>query len=173
MNTQKTLKIRQCMYIILIVLWMATVFGFSNQPAEKSDETSLAIANQITEIVSKVKPVNDDINQLLNKVVRKLAHYTIYLVGGILIINYINTLKLKDKQKIIYAILIGLIYAATDEFHQNFIEGRSPLLIDVFIDTIGVITGVCVYYFMQRIANKQKNVLQIEAGKQESKLYIK
>ena len=34
-----------------------------------------------------------------------------------------------------------MVYAATDEFHQGFVDGRSPGVRDVFIDTLGGFTA--------------------------------
>ena len=36
----------------------------------------------------------------------------------------------------------GIIYATTDEIHQYFVIGRSGEVADVFLDGIGVVTGV-------------------------------
>lgn len=36
----------------------------------------------------------------------------------------------------------AILYAFTDEFHQSFVPGRTPSLIDVGIDTIGAFIGL-------------------------------
>ena len=38
------------------------------------------------------------------------------------------------------AAAISVAYAATDEFHQTFIEGRHGTPVDVLIDTVGIAT---------------------------------
>ena len=38
--------------------------------------------------------------------------------------------------------LVGALYAASDEFHQSFVPGRGPSIIDVGIDSLGVFTGI-------------------------------
>lgn len=43
------------------------------------------------------------------------------------------------------AIAIG--YAATDEFHQTFVEGRQGHVRDVVIDTLGVIVAATAYRY--------------------------
>ena len=43
------------------------------------------------------------------------------------------------------AILIGGLYAVTDEIHQNFVRGRHGAWYDVVIDTIGVTIGVVIW----------------------------
>ena len=36
----------------------------------------------------------------------------------------------------------AILYACTDEFHQSFVPGRSPSLVDVGIDTVGTFVGL-------------------------------
>lgn len=38
--------------------------------------------------------------------------------------------------------LVGVLYAASDEFHQSFVPGRGPSIVDVGIDSLGVLTGI-------------------------------
>ena len=49
--------------------------------------------------------------------------------------------KIKKKIFILIPTAISLVYAATDEFHQGFVDGRSPGVRDVFIDTLGGFTA--------------------------------
>lgn len=39
-----------------------------------------------------------------------------------------------------------LLFALSDEFHQSFVLGRNPSLIDVGIDMFGAALGVCIAY---------------------------
>jgi VanZ family protein len=48
------------------------------------------------------------------------------------------------------AVLLAILYAASDEFHQSFTPGRSPAIIDICIDTIGSIIGISVTCFFRR-----------------------
>lgn len=46
-----------------------------------------------------------------------------------------------------------MLYAAGDEFHQGFVDGRSPKFFDVGIDTAGVFTGtifILIIYLLVR-----------------------
>ena len=43
--------------------------------------------------------------------------------------------------------LLAILFAATDEFHQSFVQGRHPTPVDVGIDTIGAGLGLLVKYF--------------------------
>lgn len=81
------------------------------------------------------------------KITRKMAHYTIYAVGGIIIycmvITYAESRKIKLKN-IVIAISIGILNAILDEIHQFFSDGRTPQLFDVIVDTLGIVTGIVV-----------------------------
>ena len=39
------------------------------------------------------------------------------------------------------AVAISVAYAATDEFHQTFVEGRHGTPVDVLIDSVGIATA--------------------------------
>jgi VanZ family protein len=43
------------------------------------------------------------------------------------------------------AVAITLAYAAGDEFHQSFVEGRHGTPVDVLIDAVGVAIAVAIY----------------------------
>ena len=42
---------------------------------------------------------------------------------------------------LIVALALGALYAVSDEAHQTFVEGRVGAVLDVAIDTLGVLTG--------------------------------
>lgn len=48
---------------------------------------------------------------------------------------------IKNPKLIILSIYIGVLYAASDEWHQSFNMNRIPLVADVMVDSIGVISG--------------------------------
>lgn len=70
-------------------------------------------------------------------VLRKLAHLTEYALLGALLQRALARPGL--------AILIGGLYAATDEIHQHFVPGRHAAWYDVAIDTVGVMIGVTLW----------------------------
>ena len=68
-------------------------------------------------------------------VLRKLAHVTEYAVLGFLLARVVT---------IAPALLIGVLYAVTDELHQMFVAGREGAPRDVAIDALGVAIGILV-----------------------------
>lgn len=149
-------------YIILIIIWMIIVFMFSmengNKSANTSKTTTIKIVNIITKNLSITEQEKNDIVDKLDPIIRKLAHYTLYTIGGILIINYTDKLDIEKRKKIIYAIIIGILYAITDEIHQYFVPSRSGRILDVCIDTAGVITGIVIFIMVKDILNKIINL---------------
>ena len=138
--------------IILILVWMATVFIFSNQGGTKSSSTSRKVTETVVQAISsKTVEENEPLIEKLDKVTRKLAHYTIYTIGGILIMNYAYTTDKTKKEKILYSIAFGAGYAVTDELHQFFVAGRSARIFDVGIDTLGVTTGIAIYLVARKV----------------------
>ena len=43
------------------------------------------------------------------------------------------------------ALLIAVMYAVTDEFHQSFVSGRHPAVTDVGIDALGACAGLALW----------------------------
>ena len=144
-------------FLILIFAWMIRVFMFSNEPADTSEKTSLNITEKIVNIFEKqnieVKEKEKIIDQI-DPIIRKLAHFTLYAIGGFLILNYINTYEILDTKKFGLSITAGAIYACSDEIHQIFVDGRSGQITDVIIDSFGIILGILIAFCVIKIYNK-------------------
>lgn len=158
----KKWKKKQVIYVILILLWMLIIFCFSHQQGNESEQTSKGIVINILNMITRNLKIENkqEIIFIVDAIIRKLAHYTIYILGGILITGFVKTLSIKTKQVVIYSILIGAIYASSDEIHQLFVPGRSGKITDVLIDTIGVATGICIYMLLSQVISihKQKKL---------------
>lgn len=128
--------------IILLIIWMITVFCFSNQQGETSGSTSGKVIKAILKIFTK--DVSEQKIQKLQLPIRKLAHFTIFAIGGVLAIMLLNQYNIPLIQKIMYSQLIITAYAATDEFHQRFIPGRTASIWDVLIDSAGALTAILI-----------------------------
>ena len=78
---------------------MIIVFWFSNQGGTKSSGASSRVTNVVVKVVEKVRNMEfteQEKNQA-ELVVRKLAHYTIYTIGGFLIMNYAYSMEKTKK----------------------------------------------------------------------------
>ena len=70
-------------------------------------------------------------------VLRKIAHAGEFAVLGALLFR-----ALRDE---LPALGLGVAYAASDELHQHFVEGRVGSPLDVLIDSVGVAIGVLLW----------------------------
>ena len=68
----------------------------------------------------------------------------------------ISTFEMKEKNRIIISLIIGIIYACSDEIHQSFVPERSPMITDVMIDTMGVMLGILLIMLGKAIIKKYK-----------------
>ena len=150
-------KFKQIIYLALIIIWMLTVFLFSNENGNDSQNTSKFVTEKIVQILTFNQNITEEQELALventDHIIRKLAHFSIYALGGILIYNYIDTFNIKKNRKIVASIAIGILYAAFDEFHQYFVSGRSAQILDVCIDSLGVIIGVIFIYLIKKPLN--------------------
>jgi VanZ family protein len=64
---------------------------------------------------------------------RKLAHAGEYAVLGALLARAVAEQA---------AFRLGIAYAVTDELHQAFVPGRAGTLLDLGIDSVGVLLGI-------------------------------
>ena len=124
---------------------MFTIFMFSNQEATESQALSENVASKTQEIITNKK----DDGKKYNKIIRKIAHFTLYLILGIsvylFLIEFIN-----DKKLIIFTIAICFVYAISDEVHQFFVPGRSFQILDIILDTIGSLTSLIIFKLIKK-----------------------
>ena len=147
--------------IVLLILWMMIIFAFSNQKAVDSSNLSSGLIDRTVVKVYKVfygdisKEKEEVIIEKYSYPIRKLAHYSLYFILGILsflvIVDYKNNKKL-----ILYSMFICFLYACTDELHQLFIAGRSAEIKDVLIDSFGSLTSILLCNFIYLISKIKK-----------------
>lgn len=140
------MKIKRLLLIILLICWMATIFRFSSECGSKSSGTSRGTIKFVLDKLCVTNNMSDieieELVELLQTPARKLAHFSIYAIGGIISYSLVNQYNIKLKKKIILSFGICLIYAITDEVHQAFIPDRSSQISDVLIDSLGALLGI-------------------------------
>ena len=148
---------------ILMLLLLSTffiIFGFSSQDGEKSGNISKKITEEIItripQIQEKEQNEREAITLRIEKVIRKIAHFSIYTAVGLLLMALISTFEMKEKNRIIISLIIGIIYASSDEIHQSFVPERSPMITDIMIDTMGVMLGILLIMLGKAIIKKYK-----------------
>jgi VanZ family protein len=127
---------------VAVILWMVLIFCLSNQPATQSAALSTGIAELIVQSIEKVTHYfGFDIAQF-DYIVRKNAHFFVYFVLGMLVLHALKRSGMSRYRAIRIALLICVLYAISDEIHQQFVPGRGPGIKDVFIDSAGAMVGI-------------------------------
>lgn len=158
---KKNLIFKRILFLIILTITFYIIFSFSAQDGEKSGTLSEKITEIIVNIISKIKTMDDSTKifyiQKLHPIIRKLAHFSIYTVVGFSIMGFMCTFDIRNVFKFITSFSIGVIYAITDEIHQSFIPGRCASIMDVGIDSLGVLTGIfgliVLIIFLEAIVN--------------------
>ena len=135
---------------ILTLLWMSMIFYLSNQPAVQSSQLSSGITKRFVIIMANFVPEIKNLEfESLESCIRKNAHFIAYFFLGVL--SLISLLLSNNKKATLYAFVLCLTYAASDELHQLFVYGRSCQIRDVLIDTAGAILGILLVVAIYRI----------------------
>lgn len=133
-------------FMLLLLTTFAAIFKFSSQIAEESDSISNGLLRKIIDVFPYTKGLSEEIKIKMvehgNPIIRKLAHFSIYALVGVWIMAFMSTFDMRLYKKWVISMLVGVTYAASDEFHQSFVPGRGPSIIDVGIDSLGVFTGI-------------------------------
>ena len=136
-------KYKKRISILLVIIWMLLIFIMSSFNSTESNNQS----NFIIDIIANLFNINNI--DTLNLIIRKLAHFTEYFILGVLVYN----MTYNYNKKTFIAIIICVLYAISDEFHQMIVPGRSCQLLDITIDSSGSITGI---YIIKTFINNFK-----------------
>lgn len=135
------------LFIILTLLWMGVIFYFSSQTGEDSSQMSGTITKSVIRLFINdydTLPLQQQIKiyDATSYIIRKTAHYLEYAVLAMFV--YFSFCFFSKRKYLNYGIplLIAILYAISDEFHQSFIANRMPAFKDVIIDSLGALTMI-------------------------------
>ena len=115
--------------------WMVFIFMMSAMPGDVSGEQSGFVTEMIEKALTFVfgaQTAGWISVDALEMVVRKCAHMGEYAV---LFWHALSVSGANHPART--ALIVCAAYAASDEFHQYFSDGRGPSTVDVMIDTVG------------------------------------
>lgn len=128
--------------IICIIVLCCKIFALSSQDGGVSAGTS----RQFTEILLKTLGLecNDRTIEIINPVIRKVAHFSVYMLLGFLTMCTCETFKWQRVYKFDFSTMFAFVFACSDELHQRLVPGRSGEFADVCLDTVGAMLGVLI-----------------------------
>lgn len=148
--------------IAMCILWAGLIFAMSGEAAPASAERSTGLAEQLLTaalpgFLEQTVETQVKILAFADHLLRKTAHFGIYAVlGGLLCFASLGFEKTKVRH-LWHTLLVGTIYAASDELHQAFVPGRGPAVTDVLLDSIGVFCGIGIMLFIGIFVQRKKN----------------
>lgn len=128
------------------------IFYFSSQNGDTSSDTSGGFISFFCELLVPSFSGFDGENRTefvesLQHIVRKCAHYSIYFILAIFLLQFFLTFK-RLRKKIWRPFIVSwafcILYAATDELHQYFVPERSSQITDVAIDSLGALSALLI-----------------------------
>jgi VanZ family protein len=136
--------------ILLLIIWLSTIFMFSSQKEEETKKTS-----DTFDVVINVVIKDERKKPSAKWFVRKLAHFTEYFILALLIINVIKDYRIINYKWLIFTMIMCTLYAISDEYHQSFVAGRQARILDVCIDSSGALLSTLIYIIFNK--NKLKD----------------
>ncbi|MGH7943043.1 MAG: VanZ family protein [Limisphaerales bacterium] len=130
-----------------VLVWMAVIFGASADA--HSYEHSSRILIPVLHWLFPHMPMWEI--ERIHNFSRKCCHVIEYAIFGFLVFRAVNfsrnPLPPWSWPRVCGALLLVLLYAASDEFHQSFVPNRTPRVFDVCIDTAGGAAGLLAAWF--------------------------
>ncbi|MDO4650089.1 MAG: VanZ family protein [Eubacteriales bacterium] len=132
------------------LIMMYVIYSFSAQSGEVSGDLSYKISYQIVESKNELMNTNLSYDALTSEAyriqiyVRKAAHMTEYFMLALAISFPLYVYGVRGIFLLLLAGVFCVAFAASDEFHQGFVEGRGPSAMDVLIDSCGAALGILV-----------------------------
>lgn len=91
--------------------------------------------------ISSIPSLSTDLGTW-DTILRKAAHISEYAVLGALLYRVLG--------REAPALAAGIAYAATDELHQHFVNGRTGAVVDIAFDAVGVALGMLIWLRLRR-----------------------
>lgn len=130
------------------LILMYAIYNFSAQPAEVSSQLSFQVSCKIVEAADYVLDTNleqwevENWATRIHFITRKLAHMTEYFALAVAVSFPLYVYGVHGIWLMLLAGFICVGFACGDEYHQSFVDGRSPSPKDVAIDSFGVFWGI-------------------------------
>lgn len=135
----------------LLCLNLAFIWGNSLLPRE----ASAALSRWVLNFLTSLNPDDAGLSVAGDGPLRKAAHFLEFCSLGMLLSWLFGMLRSKHWQRAAFPLLCGIAAACLDETIQCFVPGRGPGIKDVGIDTLGVILGIVIIYFInQKLKSK-------------------
>jgi len=136
--------------LFILVLWSASltfILFNATQTGSQSSGFSLEVASLLSNVLSRIG-ISVDID-IFHTLIRMGGHVIQYFIFGYLSIWVISIYQLKW-----YNIFRTVYIMILDETIQLFTPGRAAELLDILLDSVGVILAVIFFFITKQIFKK-------------------
>lgn len=117
--------------MLLLLCTFFVIFRFSAQDGDESGSLSRKVTTEFINRFPYTRDLGIETKEKLithvEPIVRKLAHLSIYTIVGMCIMSFMCTFKLKLRTRLGVSLIVGLIYAISDEWHQSFVPRKRTI----------------------------------------------
>ncbi len=145
-----------------VVAWMVVIFLMSadegNDSGRKSDKVVKVVFDAAVKVgILEKEDVTPELREKAGFVVRKGAHMAEYAILAVLLMLALTSWGVtRIAVRAGIAVPIAALYAASDEYHQLSVSGRSGQWRDVGIDLCGVIIGAGLTAFIMFLVRRKR-----------------
>jgi VanZ family protein len=143
-------------YTLPLLLWLCLIFTMSGDQGSAENTRPLvrsilqriapAFAAQLTP--AQVERVDFNL--------RKTSHVMEYLILALLAYRAVRADHPRFRSRhVLFPMLLGALYAASDEWHQSFIPSRSGVAADVFFDIFGTTLGTLFSQWREQLTHEK------------------
>ncbi len=130
LRRSKQFAIRRYLAWIPSLVWMVIIFSFSSRQ-------SVSVSGEYWLDFVFYKSIH-------------IAEYAILTVFNIYALTNSNPKSPLVKNGI-YAVILALLFASSDEYHQTFVPTRQGKHFDVLVDSVGIFSVYCITFQYEKI----------------------
>ena len=137
-------------YWLPVIFWMALTFAASTSLG-RPENTERIIRPLVTWLIPHI---SERTFRKIHYAVRKTAHFVEYCGLGLLLwrlVHFDPAFAGLRSWEFPIALCVAALYAASDEFHQYFVPGRTASVRDVLLDSCGAGFGLAALWVARRL----------------------
>lgn len=139
---------------VLLMLLLVFIWGNSAMPGQTSGQLS----GWVGQLLRKLLPFLPLDTGYGMHILRKLAHFSEFAGLGMCLGWLFGMLTEKRSLWLILPLSCGIVAAAIDETIQIFSPGRNCSIVDVGIDSSGVLTGLMVLFLIHALWKRLRGI---------------
>ena len=154
-----------------VIAWMVVIFLMSADDGDQSSKKSEVIVEIVVDAAVGVKlvtreEVTPELRSTIGFYVRKTAHATEYAILGVLLILAFAAWGLpRPAARAALSLPIAAAYAASDEYHQLSVAGRSGEWRDILVDITGAVIGIAITLLVMWAVRRRRGGVSVEGTK--------